>query len=269
MSPPVYSFVFEQLQMEIPYTNHIINIFPPWTYVISLGSCFVYLFLVTTIFPLFTTRLSPSFKHTFGQVHHTLLFLYSLFSFVAALYHLIITEEITNWSELVCNPLPSWLRAVSITFTLSKIWEWIDTAILIWKGHTLKKIGFLHTYHHATTFLLLICVMNLPGPEKAGMLLNGFVHVLMYYHFAFRLPKFLRPIITALQILQLMALTYIWHIVPDVCPDYRQFRREHLIEFLIPYALVPVYCLFFLKFFIEQYLRSPSEKVKSSSRKKE
>jgi hypothetical protein len=265
MSTSIYSFRFKHFQVEIPYTDININIYSPWTYIISFGSCLFYMFLVLFIFPLFT----PKFKKSFAKIHHTLLFLYSLFSCVAALYHLIVTKEIINWTEFVCTPLPNWLRFVSITFTVSKIWEWIDTAILIWKGQSLSKIGFLHTYHHATTFLLLLCVMNLPGPEKSGMLLNGFVHVLMYYHFAFRLPRFLRPVITGLQIVQLIALTYIWHIVPDVCPAYRNFPKENVLEFIIPYALVPVYCLFFFKFFAEQYLfsSSSSKKIKSSSRK--
>jgi len=179
------------------------------------------------------------------------------------------SKEIINWSDYVCVPIPSWLRAISITFTISKIWEWFDTAILISKGHSLSKIGFLHIYHHATTFLLFLCVMNLPGGEKSGMLFNGFVHTLMYYHFAFRLPKLIRPVITALQIVQLISSTYIWHIEPSVCPQYKDFPRQNLIEFLIPYVLVPVYCLFFFKFFIEQYLLSSSKKSKSSSQKEE
>ncbi|CAF0820890.1 unnamed protein product [Adineta ricciae] len=264
MSSPYYLFLFERFQMEIPYKQEMIHLYPPWTYAISIGSCLVYLFLITAVFPWFTSKLTPSFKESFGKLHHALLFLYSLFSFLAAFYHIVVTGEITSWTRYICDPLPPWLRAVSITFTLSKIWEWIDTAILIWKGHSLKKIGFLHTYHHATTFLLMLCVMNLPGPEKGGMLLNGFVHVLMYYHFAFRLSKIFRPIITGLQIIQLITLTYMWHIVPDLCPNYRNFSRDHLIIFLVPYALVPVYCLFFLKFFIEQYVFSPG---KSSTRK--
>ena len=269
MSSPVYLFVFEHLHVEIPYTDQVLHLYPPWTYLISLGSCLLYAFLITAVFPLFTSRLSSGFKQSFAKFHHTLLFLYSLFSFLAALYHLVVTGEISNWSRLICEPLPPWLRAVSITFTLSKIWEWFDTAILIWKGQSLNKIGFLHTYHHATTFLLMLCVMNLPGPEKGGMLLNGFVHVLMYYHFAFRLSKIFRPIITGLQILQLITLTYMWHIVPDICPNYQHFSRAYPIIFLIPYALVPVYCLFFLRFFVEQYVLTPSEKVHSPSRKKE
>jgi len=259
---PLYSFLFEHFQIEIPYTNISINMFPPWTYIISIGSCLLYLVLITTIFPLFKSK----FNNTFAKIHYGLLFLYSLFSFIVALYHIIQTQEITNWSGYLCTPIPAWLRAVSITFTISKIWEWFDTAVLISKGHSLSKIGFLHIYHHATTFLLFLYVMNFPGTEKSGMLFNGFVHTLMYYHFAFRLPKLLRPIITALQIIQLLTVTYMWSIIPNSCPEYKHFPSQYFFDFLLPYALVPVYCLFFFKFFIEQYLLSPSKKGKSSQK---
>jgi hypothetical protein len=264
-----YLFRFDHLKVEIPYTDYIINIHPPWTYMISIGSCLLYIFLITIIFPLFTSKLSPKFKTSFAKIHHGLLFLYSLFAFMAAMIHIIETKEIINWTDYMCTPVPPWLRAISITFTISKIWEWFDTAILIWKGQSLSKIGFLHTYHHATTLLLFLCVMNLPGAEKSGILLNGFVHTLMYYHFAFRLPRIIRPVITLLQIVQLMASTYIWHITPDYCPRYKHFPKQNFLEFLMPYALVPVYCLFFVKFFIEQYVLSSSNKVKYSSRKEE
>jgi len=262
---PALSLHFEHFQIEIPHTNTIINIFPPWTYIISFGSCLLYLILITTIFPLFKS----TFNHSFAKIHYTLLFLYSLFSFIAVLVYIIQTDEITNWSALVCAPIPPWLRLLSITFTISKIWEWIDTAILISKGHSLSKIGFLHIYHHATTFLLFLCVMNFPSGEKNGLLLNGFVHTLMYYHFAFRLPKLFRPMITILQIIQLFTVTYIWRVVPNLCPLYKEFPSENFLEYLVPHALVPVYSLFFLKFFIEQYLLSSSKKGKSSLRKDE
>ena len=264
---PTYSFHFDHIQIEIPYTNILISIVPPWTYIIGIGSCFLYLFLITTFFQWFKNV----FNDAFGRIHHALLFLYSLFSFLAALVYIIQTGEITDWSNYLCKPIPAWLRLVSITFTISKIWEWFDTAVLISKGQSLSKIGFLHIYHHATTFLLFLCVMSFPGSEKSGMLLNGFVHTLMYYHFAFRLPKFLRPVITTLQIIQLLTVTYIWWIVPDRCPQYRNFPMDNVLAYIMPFGMVPVYCLFFFKFFIEQYLFSGGKKKKTSktSSKKE
>jgi hypothetical protein len=265
----LYLFRLEHFQIEIPYTNIIMNIFPPWTYIISFGSCLLYMFLITIIFPLFTAKLSLKSKNSFAKIHYTLLFLYSFFACITTLFYVIKSEEITNWSIYLCTPVPSWLRVVSITFTLSKIWEWLDTAVLISKGHSLIKIGFLHIYHHATTFLLFLMAPNFPGNDKNGMLLNGFVHTLMYYHFAYRLPKLFRPIITTLQIIQLITVTYMWYAVPIVCPAYKHFPSQNVFEYYFPGALVPVYCLFFFRFFIKEYLISPFKKIKSTPRKEE
>ena len=266
---PLYLFLFSHVQSDVPYTNSTIHVYHPWPAIVTFGSCLLYVFLIFAVFPLYKSKFSSEQVNVIAKVHHALLFCYSLFSFLAILYHIIITNEIINWSNFLCDSIPPWLRIISLTFTMSKIWEWFDTAILIWKGHSWRKIGFLHIYHHATTFLLFVCVMDFPGTEKSGMLINGFVHTLMYYHFAFRLPKFLRPIITTLQIVQLITVIYMWCTVPSACPAYSSFPREHRLEFLLPGALVPVYCLFFLKFFIEQYVLSTSTKIESSSRKKQ
>jgi hypothetical protein len=158
-------------------------------------------------------------------------------------------------THYMCSPLPSWLRALSFTFTLSKIWEWLDTVDHFLRGESLSKIGFLHLYHHATTFFLFLNVMNYPSTERSGMLMNGFVHFLMYAHYAFRLPKFFRPIITAAQIAQLVTVTYIWHITPSTCgAPFDSFPTDHYFEHLTPYTLVPVYTIFFLDFFARQYI---------------
>lgn len=45
-----YLFRFQQLQLEIPYTNQWVDIPSPWTYLLSIGSCFLYLFLITIVF---------------------------------------------------------------------------------------------------------------------------------------------------------------------------------------------------------------------------
>jgi len=190
-----YLFKFNYFLFDLPYINRTIELFPPWTYFISIGSCILYLILIRTVFPLYKSKFA---QQSFAIVHYGLLCFYSLVACLTVFFYLIQTNEIIHWSELLCSPIPSWLRILSISFTLSKIWEWFDTAILIAKGHSLSKIGFLHIYHHATTFVLFLSIMNLPGSEKTGILFNGFVHALMYYHFAFRLPKICRPVITTL-----------------------------------------------------------------------
>ena len=98
-----------------------------------------------------------------GYAHHVALCLYSLAAFSATLYHIVSTGEAASLTAFACAPLPAWLRLVSLSFTLSKLWEWRDTLVMLERGDSLRKIGFLHLYHHATTFLLFIDVMNFAG----------------------------------------------------------------------------------------------------------
>lgn len=256
-----YSFTFEALVADVPYTNLSLRFEYPTTLALSFGSILLYLVLIYAITPVFTptTPYGKGELHRFSKVHFSLLCVYSAICCLSTFYHIAKEGELSNWSGYLCAPIPEWLRLLSLSFALSKIWEWVDTFIDIWRGKTPYDIGFLHCYHHATTFFLFLLVENFPGTEKSGMLMNGFVHTLMYYHYAFRLPKFMRPLITAAQIVQLVTVTYIWHITPQSCQDHSQFPKDHLVEFLIPYGFVPVYTIFFVKFFAEAYL-FPSKK---------
>jgi hypothetical protein len=262
-----YQFLFRSFKFLVPYTkNTIVELQHPYPAIIGVGSILTYLTLILFIFPS-TAPKSESGKKKMesgAKIHFTLLCLYSTFACGATIYHLTNNGEFSDLSKFICEPIPEWLRLLSITFTLSKVWEWVDTAIDIWRGKSLKKIGFLHCYHHATTLILFLVVMNFPGAEKSGMLLNGFVHSLMYYHYAFRLPHFMRPIITSSQIIQLVTVTYIWHVTPSTCPAYMNFSKDNFVEFLLPYTLVPVYTFFFILFFFEQYIspKKDSKKVK-------
>lgn len=256
---PIYSFTFDKFIFDIPYANVHLSLSNPIPAVLTFGSVGIYCCLILFVFPYLSPKCEDGKKamEKFAKRHFALLFAYSGICFSATLYHVIQAGELQNIQGYFCTPLPTWLRAFSLSFVLSKLWEWVDTGIDIWRGKSLSKIGFLHCYHHATTFFLFLLVENFPGTEKSGMLLNGFVHTLMYYHYAFRLPKFFRPFITAAQIVQLITVTYIWHVTPTTCVEHGDFPKEHVWEFLFPYLFVPVYCIFFVKFFVESYLAKP------------
>ena len=157
------------------------------------------------------------------------------------------------WEALHCRTVEGTrLRAVSTLFTISKLWEWGDTLFLVALGS--KPPELLHLYHHATTFWLFCFVMNMPGPEKFGLLLNGGVHTLMYSHYWKPWPKPLVPLITIAQICQLGFVTYSWTISPSLCPAFAAAPRELPFTFATPYAMVPVYLYFFLAFFAKRFL---------------
>ena len=163
----------------------------------------------------------------------------------------------------------TWIRALSTTFTISKLVEWIDTAFIIWLGN--NPPIFLHTYHHATTFWLFCMVMNMPGTEKFGLMMNGFVHTLMYSHYWRSWGKTplkpLIPVITVLQIIQLATVTYTWTVNPYECganSRYSTAPTTFLPEFLTPYAMVPVFLYYFLKYFVGRFILKSSPKSKPS-----
>jgi len=279
-----YEFTFEQYRIKVPFNSVLsatpafeLTLFQPWPAVIAFGSVLAYVLLV--LFARYTTFWRPVVRAN-GKLHHALLFVYSTFVCGSVVYHVVSSGEAAEFIDYLtgqvpastqprfyCRSPPEWLRLVSISFTLSKIWEWGDTLVLISQNKGLREIGFLHLYHHATTFMLFTVISTFPLTEKLGMMLNGFVHLLMYYHFAFRLPKILRPVITFLQIVQLGLSTYGWSVCAHVCDEYKPFRATELTEYWLMYLTAPVYLLFFIKFFFEQYLgvgggKDPARKSK-------
>ena len=198
------------------------------------------------------------------SLHNLVLCIFSTLTCGYTFYELSRTGELYDQTALLCTPNEGrMLRPLSIVFILSKAWEGLDTVFLVWLGK--RPPQFLHVYHHATTFWLFCLVVNLPGPEKLGMLLNGFVHALMYSHYWRAWPTAIVPLITVLQIAQLAYCIYAYHITGRVCsaaaeaagrdpPAFAIARTDHPLAYWTPYALVPVYLGFFLRFFAMRWL---------------
>lgn len=232
--------------------------------IVMVSSFIVYYFvLVPIVFPAFKPTSPSDIKvvKAFRDAHNFSLFAYSGFCCFGTAIYLFMDGQLFDWHQLMCTPVEgTWLRFLSATFTVSKIVEWVDTAFLVWLGKTPPQ--FLHKYHHATTFWLFCFVMNLPGPEKFGLLMNGGVHTMMYSHYWKSWPKALVPMITFLQILQLSVVTYAWTVSPGECPNSRFAiaPSEHFLEFLTPYAMVPVFLYLFIVFFVNRFIFKKDKK---------
>ena len=111
--------------------------------------------------------------------------------------------------------------------------------------------------------------MNLPGPEKFGMMLNGGVHMLMYSHYWRPWPKALIPAITILQIAQLAFVTYAYTVNPRECPDalFNAGPQEYVLEFITAYGMVPVFLAFFIKFFVKRFILGSKRSQRSNKKK--
>ena len=235
----------------------------PLTYLISFGSVALYFFLIRIIFPLFTkyTKDSSTLKNL-RVLHNISLWIYSSFTCITIFQYLLRKGELYDFYSFTCVPIDNpKIKFLSKLFIYSKLYEWIDTFFLILSG---KKPIFLHTYHHATTFFLFLIVSNFPGAEKSGMLLNGFVHSLMYHHFAFNWINPLRMLITISQILQLGFVTWLWSITPRTCPEHADFVDKYPLEFIFPFLMVPVYLFLFIHFFYKSFLKPVLSTKKST-----
>lgn len=213
-----YDFSFAAARLRLGDAAPPLLLPAPWPAILAFGSCAAYVALVAWAT---STTWWRAGAVRYAKAHHAALCAYSAACFAAALYELVRSGEAAGFAawlvsptgsaappELYCTPMPAWLRIVSLSFIASKVWEWGDTLVLIASGKSLADIGVLHLYHHGTTVFLFLFVSSFPVTEKSGLLLNGAVHALMYYHFAFRLPRFMRPLITGAQIVQLVVVTY-------------------------------------------------------------
>ena len=80
---------------------------------------------VTPFLPPPTFQLKPANFKSVSKTHYAALCVYSLVCCSATLYHVWSVGQLegSGWLDFMCTPVPDWLRLLSITFTLSKIWE--------------------------------------------------------------------------------------------------------------------------------------------------
>ena len=224
---------------------------------VAAGSALLYVLLAFGLAPLIRPQ-SPAAKARFETcryAHNVLLFMFSLLCCGSTFFHMLTSGEFNSLDTVLCADPPRYIMVLNMLFTFSKIYEWGDTLFLVWLSPRGAN-SFLHVYHHATTFWLFLLVSDLPGPLRMGLLLNGFVHTLMYAHYAWPFPKKIVPLITIAQMAQLATVTYLWTITPQQCERFASFPSTYFWEFLTPYAMVPVYLIFFIHFFVNRFLFS-------------
>ncbi len=245
----------------------------PLPLLLSLGTSATYLLLVYVIWPAMRgfAQANVGTFSALRKMHNIFLFLYSAICFGTTFLYMLNNGEFNVFGEkglepMLCNEIPEWLWLLNVTFVFSKIYEWLDTAFLVWmKRDASKDLSFLHVYHHATTFWLFLNVSNMASTVKQGMLFNGFVHTLMYAHYAWPFPKPLVPLITISQIFQLIFVTWVWGATPSRCPAYAAFPEKYPFEFWTNYAFAPVYLIFFVHFFAKRFLFGGGKKSRRSA----
>jgi len=156
-------------------------------------------------------------------------------------------------------------------FYVSKIWDFWDTIFIV-LGKKWRQLSFLHVYHHTTIFLFywLNSNSNYDGAINLTIILNGFIHTVMYtYYFVCMhtkdpktgksLPIWWKSSLTMLQLIQFVTMmTQSTALMLGGC--------EHVGQRIVLVYLVYILTLFVLfgQFFVQSYI-----KPKKSTKKKE
>jgi len=172
------------------------------------------------------------------------------------------TPKTESIHDMMCTPINiidpticQYIQFSYYTFLYSKYWEWLDTVFLHLGG---RKISILqYTHHMSTAFLVAINGSDIYSPAFVPFFsLNCFVHIPMYWYFAY--PKgSLRPYaiwITRIQIIQhvvcICTSAYVNYIIyaHDTCYHGSRYGIQ------IALALYGMYLFYFVTFYISRYL---------------
>jgi len=156
-------------------------------------------------------------------------------------------------------------------FYISKVWDFWDTFFIV-IGKKWRQLSFLHVYHHTTIFLFywLNANVNYDGDIYVTILLNGFIHTVMYtYYFICMhtkipgtdksVPIWWKSSLTLMQLFQFVTMMS--------QGTYLMVNQCKTTSFpVVATYVVYILSLFFLfaQFFVASYVKKPS---KSKSKK--
>jgi len=155
-------------------------------------------------------------------------------------------------------------------FYVSKVWDFWDTIFIV-LGKKWRQLSFLHVYHHITIFMFywLNSHVNYDGDIYLTIVLNGFIHTVMYtYYFICMhtkipgtdksVPIWWKSSLTLMQLFQFVTMmSQGSYLLVTQC----QTTSLRVVATYIVYILT----LFFLfaQFFVASYVKKPKKSKKA------
>jgi len=231
-----------------------------------------YLLFVVLGSALFKYGPMPDLKLTTVKMFHNLfLFLLSLYMCIEAFRQALAGGYTLfgNSLEIGTEPHAKGMSQIVWIFYLSKFYEYGDTVIMI-LTKKFNQVSFLHVYHHSTISAIWWAIATYaPGGDAYySVILNSFVHVVMYayYFFSGLGYKFLNPVkpyITSLQMLQFVSMLIQSSYDAYFPPKYPLFLIK-----LLGYYMITLLILFG-NFFAQTYLTAAAEKKDKKGKAKQ
>lgn len=245
--------------------------FSQWYWPVT--ACIVYFAIVFVLQRAMVTR-KPLDIPYFLFAHNMMLCVSSLFLAVWITYTLVsaLVGGLTP-HELVCSYdiyNNGHMHVIYYINSFFKLWEFLDTFLLAVRK---KPIAFLHAYHHGATLILTWNqLMEHSAPQWVPIVLNLWVHVLMYYYYAMsalRIRIWWKKYLTTIQISQfIIDVTVVGYAYatfirsgfnPQVC--YGTSRGA-----IVGLSILFSYLFLFVRFYVQTYYRpssiSPAQKTK-------
>ena len=154
-----------------------------------------------------------------------------------------------------------------------KVWEFIDTFLLALRK---KPVAFLHSYHHAATLILTWNqMMEHSAPQWVPIVINLWVHVVMYYYYAMAALKirvWWKKYLTTFQIAQfvidvtIIAYAYVSFIASGFD---RSVCYGTSTGAVVGLGILISYLILFIRFYIQTYASKAKKPVSQPSEKKE
>jgi len=157
-------------------------------------------------------------------------------------------------------------------FYLSKVWDFWDTIFIV-IGKKWNQLSFLHVYHHTTIFLFYWVNVNInfDGDVFLTILLNGFIHTVMYTYYFICMhtkdPKtgkslkiWWKSSLTMLQMIQFLCMmTQAAFLFITKCPNCPSAVRN--LYFFYIFTLL----ILFAQFFVKSYIKKPTTTKKKKN----
>ena len=177
----------------------------------------------------------------------------------------VVTHKLQHPGTYACNvgngtgPAEQRLAWYFWLFYIQKYWEFLDTWFFLLR-RSFRQVTFLHVYHHSSISVVvgLILPHDFAGDVYLPIVLNSFVHVLMYSHYFITSVSSIKPwwsqYLTSLQLIQFVLIAaqcWISFQAGPTCgmPDFAKL----LIFFYMGTMLI-----LFGKFYVERYLKPKS-----------
>jgi hypothetical protein len=140
----------------------------------------------------------PKWLNIIRDYHNLALSIVSFLMGVVMIYETAKDGRFSSWQAAACQmtPMKGLYGFANFIYLISKLWEWVDTYLLILYK---KPVITLHWFHHMTTFTMAALTHNFPVGGFAWI--NCFIHTVMYLHY-YRPVRWARPFITSGQLIQ-------------------------------------------------------------------